>query len=161
MTTARAPDLRWAWCHFDDLSAADLYAVLSLRDAVFVVEQSCVYQEADGLDPACLHLLGWSGNRLVAYLRLLPEGLYAPGVVSLGRIVVVGKLRGTGLGRELVERGLAYLRDHGILCPVRIKAQHRLVRYYRGFGFEPLGEPFDEDGILHQNMVLHHAACSD
>jgi ElaA protein len=157
MTTSGGAETRWSWRRFDQLEVADLYAFLALRDAVFVVEQRCVYQEADGLDPSCHHLLGWRGSRLVAYLRLLPEGVYAPGVVSLGRIAVAADLRGTGLGHALVERGLAHLRETGNRYPVRIKAQSRLVAYYRRFGFDPMGDEFDEDGILHQEMILRPA----
>ena len=48
----------WRCVAFDGLSVHGLYGLLRLRSEVFVVEQHCVFQDMDGLDPDCLHLLG-------------------------------------------------------------------------------------------------------
>jgi ElaA protein len=50
--------MQWSWLAFDALSTAQLYALLRLRSAVFVVEQNCVFQDMDGLDAQAMHLLG-------------------------------------------------------------------------------------------------------
>lgn len=48
----------WHLLPFSSLSSAQLYAIMQLRVAVFVVEQQCPYQELDGkdLDAEVLHL---------------------------------------------------------------------------------------------------------
>ena len=63
---------------FDQLSTQELYAILQLRQLVFVVEQKCAYQDCDGKDRTALHLTGWTTAgepaELAAYLRIiLPE----------------------------------------------------------------------------------------
>ena len=56
-----------------DLTVAQLYAMLALRQEVFVLEQACLYPDIDGLDPDTHHLLGWRSvdgrQELVAHLR--------------------------------------------------------------------------------------------
>ena len=82
--TAAAPDsehIRWQWSSFSELSPRDLYAVVRLREAVFVVEQNCPYLDADGRDPNAWHLLGWSiagERRLLAYTRVFEPGVRYP-----------------------------------------------------------------------------------
>ena len=39
----------WFVKHWDELTRDELYDLLAVRTAVFVVEQRCPYQEADGL----------------------------------------------------------------------------------------------------------------
>src|SRR6476661_1051776 len=98
-------DLFWQWSRFDELTPRDLYEVVRLREAVFIVEQNCPYPDADGRDPQAWHLLGWvddgKARKLVAYARL-----FEPGVryreCSIGRIVSAPEVRGAGFGRALV-----------------------------------------------------------
>ncbi len=65
--------IQWQDLHHSDLTVPQLYALLQLRCEVFVVEQACVYQDIDGDDLVGenRHLLGWQGDTLVAYARLL------------------------------------------------------------------------------------------
>lgn len=143
---------RWHERTFEALGGAELYALLALRQRVFVVEQACAYLDADGLDPAARHLWAEDAGAVVAYLRVLPPGAsYAE--ASLGRILTAPEARGQGLGRELVRRGLAALRAaHGDVA-VRIGAQAHLVRFYGELGFAVAGEPYVEDGIPHVEML--------
>ena len=148
--------IEWQWSRFDDLSAAELYAIVRLREAVFVVEQQCAYPDADGRDPMAWHLLGWherdSKRDLVAYARVFEPGVrYTEG--SIGRIVTAPSVRGTGVGRALMAEGL---RRTEMLMPgqrIKIAAQQRLVDFYIGFGFTVVSAPYDEDGIMHVDMI--------
>ena len=148
---------RWTWKSFPELTLDELYALLALRQEVFVVEQRSIYQDVDGLDGGSLHLLGHEdaegGPYLAAYLRILPPDLKFPGASSLGRVVTSPKARGRGLGREIVERGLAQLDARYPEAPVRISAQHYLQRFYEDFGFHAEGDVYDEDGIPHIDML--------
>jgi ElaA protein len=148
--------IEWQWNRFADLTVAELYEMLALRQQVFVLEQTCLYPDIDGLDPGAHHLLGWrnvDGRReLAASLRCL-----APGAkyeeMSLGRVVTSPAARGTGLGRELVAQGIAHAERQHPGHAIRIGAQAHLERFYGGFGFVTVSEPYDEDGIMHIDML--------
>lgn len=141
-------ELTWHEKTFDTLSPAQLYAIIALRQQVFVVEQRCVYQDADGADAQARHLWAERAGSIVAYLRIVPAGVkFAE--VSLGRIVTAPEVRGTGLGRELVRRGIAATRG----VPLRIGAQAHLERFYRELGFQRASDVYDEDGIPHIEMI--------
>ena len=142
----------WQWCALSELSAQHVYAVLEARQAVFVVEQTCAYQDIDGMDHDAEHLIGWSGPQLAAYLRLLGPGTRFS-EPSLGRILTTAPFRSTGLGRELVQKGLerAYLRYPA--QTIRISAQSYLEKFYGSLGFEIASEGYLEDGIPHVEMI--------
>ncbi|WP_439608698.1 GNAT family N-acetyltransferase [Hydrogenophaga sp.] len=148
-----APTLNWRCLPFDALHARTLYALLQLRTEVFVMEQDCVFQDMDGADARCFHLLGEAADQtLVAYARLVPAGLkFAE--ASIGRVVTLPAARGGGLGHVLMREAVRAL--HGLwgVQPIRIGAQARLEAFYRQHGFEPDGPIYIEDGIDHIEMV--------
>ena len=144
--------IRWRFAAFEELTPRELHDLLRLRAEVFVVEQACAFQDVDGADPAAWHLLGARGTDLVAYSRLIPAGIkFAE--ASIGRVVTAPALRGTGFGRELMRESLARADKLWPGQPIRIGAQHRLERFYNEYGFVKASEPYDEDGILHIEMV--------
>ena len=146
----------WQTTNFSQLRGNDLYDVLHLRQAVFVVEQACLYQDLDGLDQRAAHVLCRDGDELVAYLRCLPPGAsYRES--SIGRIVVASSHRDSGLGRELVRRGIDYNLVRWPGSGIRINAQAYLRDFYIALGFDPVGAEYDEDGIAHQQMVYRAA----
>jgi ElaA protein len=141
-------DLIWRDAVFADLTGATVYAILALRARVFVVEQTCAYDDLDGLDLAARHMWAEDGGRVVAYLRVLPAGVkYAE--LSIGRVVVDRAYRAHGLGRDLMVRGLALAGA----VPVRIAAQAHLERFYGDLGFRRVSDVYDEDGIPHIEML--------
>ena len=42
----------WQWLAFDDITRKDWYEVLRQRQQVFILEQTCLYPDIDGYDPA-------------------------------------------------------------------------------------------------------------
>jgi ElaA protein len=149
-------DFSWQWSRFSELTPADLYAVVRLREAVFIVEQNCPYPDADGRDPNAWHLLGWArrstGRALVAYARI-----FEPGVrydeASIGRIVTAPDVRGTGIGKALMAEALRRIESLVPGKPIRIAAQRRLEDFYLAFGFKTISRPYEEDGIIHVDML--------
>ncbi|MGF1564364.1 MAG: GNAT family N-acetyltransferase [Flavobacteriales bacterium] len=143
----------WFLDGWEALSLNRWYAVAKLRCAVFVVEQNCPYQDFDGKDQRSHHL--WAEDQkgeVHACLRIV-----APGVsyeeVSIGRVATSADTRGTGMGKVLMQRGMqAVIQLYGDV-PVRISAQHYLVRFYEAFGFKTVGEPYLEDDIPHIEML--------
>jgi ElaA protein len=152
-TTTSAID--WKCAAFDELSPTELYAAMDLRQRVFVVEQNCAYLDADGVDTRSHHLFGWRESngrrRLVAYARLIPPKIrYAE--ASVGRVVTHPDVRGTGAGRELMHEAIRRVAELGWGREIRIAAQMYLERFYEGFGFKRVTEPYLEDDIWHVDM---------
>lgn len=144
----------WVEKAFADLTVDDLYALLVLRQRVFVVEQDCPFQEADGVDPQARHLMGFRDGALVACARLVPAGAKHP-QRSIGRVATAPEARGEGLGQALMREAIARLQAEDPSAPIRLGAQIYLEeRFYAPLGFRRIGEPYDEDGILHVDMIL-------
>lgn len=99
--------IQWQDLHHSELTVHSLYALLKLRCEVFVVEQTCPYQDIDGDDliGENRHILGWRDNELVAYARILKsEEDFDP--VVIGRVIISGRARGEKLGYQLMEKTL-------------------------------------------------------
>ncbi len=152
MSTNQA-EINWYCLSFEQLNPAQLHAIYQARSAVFVVEQNCVYQDIDGKDPACLHLFALaSQQQVLAYLRIVPAGL-SYREASLGRVLTTAAGRGLGLGRQLLQRGLAACSEHYPASPLRISAQAYLEQFYADFGFVRVSENYLEDDIPHLEML--------
>jgi predicted GNAT family N-acyltransferase len=120
-----------------------------VRQAVFVVEQQCAYQDIDPLDaaPRTLHLwIEVDAGRVVSTLRLIDEG---DGGHRIGRVATHPDCRRRGHSSALVRRAIEL---SGSL--VVLSAQAYLVDWYGGFGFEESGERWIEDRIEHVPMRL-------
>lgn len=143
----------WIIRDFAALSPGLLYAILQLRQAVFVVEQNCVYQDLDNLDQQADHLMLLRGDTPVAYQRCLPPGT-AFDQSSIGRIIVAPEARRERLGSRLVQRGIDHNRERWPDSPICIGAQAHLQGFYSALGFRVIGEIYLEDGIEHIHMLL-------
>ena len=144
--------IRWHCLPFDSFPPLILYDVLRLRSEVFVVEQSCAYQDIDRQDVDAFHLLGYNdAGELVAYARLFDAGkCYTE--ASIGRVIVAQPFRQHGLGRELMRQALAYSDALFGPQPNKIGAQQHLEAFYNSFGYEQCGPMYVEDGIPHIPM---------
>ena len=101
------PDLNFKCVHFSYLTIRELYDVMALRQAVFIVEQNCTYLDADGKDFQSWHLMGFDdGKNLVAYTRLLPTGVSYENYASIGRVVSSASVRGQGAGKILMQESI-------------------------------------------------------
>lgn len=142
----------WRVDDFEALSKRALYTILAVREAVFVVEQDCPYQDVDGNDLAAVHVSGWAEDgALLAYARIV-----APGVrfaePAIGRVLTVAPARRRGLGRELMNRAIRAVEEAYPGYGIRISAQQYLEDFYRELGFETVRGPYPEDGIPHLEM---------
>lgn len=136
---------------FNTLTVEELYDLLQLRSEIFVVEQDCPYQDLDGIDKRCHHLLIYKESILQAYARLIPEGLTF-NEHSIGRVVT--KNHGLGFGSTLMNEAIQSMYRIFGPIPIRIGAQTYATNFYTKFGFLPDGEVYDEDGIEHIEMIL-------
>ena len=145
--------LTWTLKPFAELTIPELYALLQLRSAVFVVEQTCPFQDIDGQDQVAWHLLGHTAEgELAAYTRLFGAGISYP-EASIGRVVVSPRHRRGGHGQELMRESLAALERLFGTQPIQIGAQLYLQAFYEGFGFRQVGPGYLEDNIPHIHMV--------
>lgn len=144
--------LLWQTKSFEELSNAELYELLSLRQEVFVVEQDCPYLDADNKDKRSWHLLGRDNKRLVAYARIVDSGIsYTE--VSIGRVLTHASIRRSGVGIELMQQAIAFINHELGTQPIRISAQLYLQAFYESLGFEYTGKSYLEDGIPHIEML--------
>lgn len=144
--------MRWQWSAFSELDTHTLYAAMKLRQEVFVVEQTCAYLDADGEDLSAFHLLAWSGDSLVAYLRVFAPGSTAHAEAVIGRVIVAVGSRGQGVSRRLMEQAHHHIAQMWGTTPVFLSAQSHLEGLYGSLGYAVCGPGYDEDGIPHLPM---------
>ena len=145
--------IHWVCKSFNELTAPECYAILQLRNQVFVVEQQCIFQDADNKDQGSHHSMGWDGDTLAAYARLVPAGI-AYRETSIGRVAINSQFRNAGLGRELMIRSIAMIHTIFGDQSIRIGAQLYLQKFYESLGFEKISDIYIEDGIQHIEMML-------
>ncbi|RAS86167.1 GNAT family N-acetyltransferase [Priestia endophytica] len=137
---------------FNNLTPKELYAILKARIDVFVVEQNCLYHEADDKDQECYHLFKEEDGIIAAYVRILPRGVSYK-EASIGRVLVHKDFRGSGLGYEVMERALKFLEEELCETMIKIQAQAHLEKFYGSFGFQAITLPYDDEGIPHIDMI--------
>lgn len=152
-TFARMEKINWHCKHFKDLTNEELYRIFHLRMSVFVVEQNCPYQDADGKDLKCFHLWGEQDEKMIAYARLVPADVSYK-EPSIGRVVTSTEARRSGAGKILMEKSMEFIKKEFGNVPVRIGAQAYLQKFYESFGFVREGDEYDEDGIPHIIMLF-------
>ena len=136
--------------HFRELSPRELYEILRVRAAVFVVEQDCPYQDPDGLDSDAWHLWLADAEGIQAYLRVLAPGARFP-EASIGRVLSLKRRQ--GLASQLLEAGIRVAEERCGAASVRIEAQTYARALYEKAGFVQVSDEFLEDGIPHIQML--------
>jgi YbgC/YbaW family acyl-CoA thioester hydrolase len=123
----------------------------AIRSAVFVDEQKIpADMEWDEADSTCVHAV--AANRFgvpLATGRLLE---HVPGVAKIGRMAVVKSMRGSRVGRSVLEALMQAARAQG-QHEVVLHAQTSAAPFYARAGFSERGTVFEEAGIPHVEMV--------
>lgn len=135
---------------FQELTLDELYELLRIRSAVFVVEQDCVYQDLDYDDQPAVHLWLTEGDKIVALCRVCPAGTHMD-EVSVGRVITTE--RGKGYGKRMMLEGIKAAREHFGARQIEIEAQEYARGFYEQVGFRQSSEPFILDGIPHIKMI--------
>lgn len=136
---------------FHELTAEELYALLKLRTEVFVMEQQCLYMDMDDKDRQCLHVMGYDGEQLAAYSRLVPAGVSYP-EPSIGRVVTSTAFRKSGYGKLLMQYSVTEAKKQFNTSVIVISAQHYLEKFYTELGFVSESDVYLEDDIPHIKM---------
>ena len=145
--------IKFKWKLFSELTTDELYAIIHLRQKVFIVEQDCPYIDADYTDQDAFHLLAYKDNELIGYLRAFKPGIKYEGS-SIGRIVTEMNSRGLGVGKQITKEGVNFLGKKYSDSEIIISAQHRLKSFYTDLGFISRGEVYLEDDIDHIQMYF-------
>ena len=132
---------------------AQLGAMASpIRHSVFTQEQGIdAALDDDGADANALHAVAC--NRLGTPLGTGRVVSIARGVAKIGRMAVVAQMRGSSVGRQLLDALVQAARARGDR-EAMLHAQASAVGFYRRSGWQSRGPVFEEAGIAHQEMVL-------
>lgn len=146
--------MNWILKPWSELTTDELYELLALRAEVFVVEQSCPFQDLDGVDrrDGVLHLLGYEGDHLAAYARIMAPGIGDDNGAAIGRVVTSPQSRGGGLGHSLLDEAVTACTARWPAHSIWLGAQAHLQGFYGQHGFAPEGEGYLEDDIPHVGM---------
>ncbi len=137
---------------FDELTVEELHKIYRLRCEVFIVEQQSTYLDVDDVDLPATHI--WienDNNDIVAYARAIPPNITFD-EPSIGRIIA--RDRGRGYGKKIVNICIDYIFLHFSSSVIKIEAQVQAKGFYEKLGFMQTSEPFDDEGIMHIEMVL-------
>lgn len=149
-------DIKWQTKTLAEFSSLQLFEILKLRQAIFVVEQACAYADIDSTDSVAMHLCGYIMNdeeqHLAAYARLIRPGVTYDHA-SIGRVAVDMEYRGSGLGRLLMQRAIEEVQSLYPGEKIKIGAQEQLEHFYHELGFATVSKPYLEDGISHIDML--------
>lgn len=144
--------VNWKIKRFEELSTTELYEILRVRADVFVVEQTCVYQDLDEKDKNAYHLFCEEDGTVIAYLRILDKGV-SYSEISIGRVLTSWSSRRKGLGRELMQNAIHFIVEELQETRIRISGQLYLKDFYESLGFETVSEVYLEDDIPHIEML--------
>ena len=137
---------------FDELTVHELYDILKLREAVFIIEQNCIYEDIDEKDKHSLHVFFKENNEIISYLRVLPKGISFD-EVGIGR--VVSKVRRKGLATQTLKAGILAAQQFFHADTIILEAQCYAKDLYAKQGFVQTSDEFLVDGIPHIQMTLH------
>ena len=120
----------------------------AIRRAVFIEVQGVPEEiELDEDDPHAFHVLALEGNTPVGCGRMVAHD----GYVKIGRMAVLNKRRGEGIGRSILAFLMNHAREQGIRRAV-LHAQLTAEGFYLKNGYIPESEVFEEAGIAHRRM---------
>ena len=130
---------------FQELTLEELYAILKLRIAVFVVEQNCPYMELDDCDQNAVHVWLEDKDGIQAYLRVMDRGIENESV-SIGRVVAAK--RRCGLGSRVLAEGIRAAKEVFLADSIYLEAQV----YAKGL-YEKQG--FSVEGVRPKSMLVN------
>ena len=138
---------------FEQLTAKELYQILSLRAETFIVDQQIMYNDLDNIDQVSTHVFYQDTNSVAAYLRIIDAG-QSYNSPLIGRVCVSNK--GAGIGSKLLHDTLDYLAQENSASQVLVESQLKAQSFYERAGFTQASSK-----ILNHFGVLHHLLSFD
>lgn len=144
--------MSWKIQTYNELTTEELYKIIQLRVNVFVVEQQTCFEDLDNHDQNSIHISYVKNGELFAYARLLPPGEKFD-MTSIGRVITKQDVRGTGLGKEMIQLAINTIEKEWPGSEIFIQAQEYLKDFYGSFGFKQVSEPYIYDCLPHLDML--------
>lgn len=138
--------------HYRDLTLDEFHDIISLRIEIFSVEQEVFYNDLDGYDKNCHHVICKNKEgEIIGTARMLPPKLkYSES--SFGRVVIKKSERGTGLGHEMVKLMNEFLLTSYPNANIKISAMLYLKDFYESHGYQKSSDIYLDCGIEHIDM---------
>lgn len=136
---------------FEELSTKELYEILKARSEIFVLEQNIHYQDMDDIDYKSLHCFFMEDNKVIAYLRAFYQNDNKD-IVRIGRVLTLQ--HGNGIGGYLLRQSLEVIKEKMPCQKICGNAQKHALGFYERFGFKPVSNDFEEEGIVHVAIEL-------
>ena len=143
---------------YEELTRDELFEILKLRNAVFIVEQECPYQDIDETDHEAYHIFLRDEEGIEAYLRVF-RSEKCPQEARIGRVIAVK--RRCGLGSRILKEGIRLAQEKLRAAAVGLEAQVYARGLYEKQGFVQVSEEFLEDGIPHIEMKRKLETAAD
>lgn len=135
--------------YFSELSATEIYEILKSRAEIFLLEQKILCQDMDNADYNSLHCFFAENGRVTAYLRAFPTDT---NTVKIGRVLTLN--HGKGIGKELLKKSLAVIKNKMNPQKVTVDAQEHAIGFYEKSGFKVISGVFMEEGVPHAAMEM-------
>lgn len=137
-----------------EITAQEIYGIVQLRNAVFIVELERALQDTDGQDllPSVYQLMvKTESGEIVGHLRMHLHEDY----VHIRRVVVAKEHRGYGLSREMMNAAIAWCHQKGFK-KIILAARAHLLKFYGSLNFVPTSDLYfhEETGVWHQDLEL-------
>lgn len=137
---------------FGQLTAKELYQILSLRAETFIVDQQIMYNDLDNVDQVSTHVFYQDTNSVAAYLRIIDAG-QSYNSPLIGRVCVSNK--GAGIGSKLLHDTLDYLAQESSASKLLVESQLKAQPFYERAGFTQVtSKVLDHFGVLHHVLSL-------
>ncbi|MCL0329787.1 GNAT family N-acetyltransferase [Apilactobacillus xinyiensis] len=145
--------MQWQCLDFNQLTNQQIWQMYHIRAVMFCVQQNRTFVDADDNDLTAKHILATKDGKLVAYARFYGEKDY----LSFGRVLTVPEVRGTGMGKQLMDYLMMQIAKYNTdQKDIIITAQLDKQGFYEKFGFASMGEPFMHEQSMHIMMKYNH-----
>ena len=137
---------------FDELTTTELYEILKSRAQIFMIEQKIYCLDMDDIDYKAMHFFLKENEKTIAYLRAYYYN-EEHSVVKIGRVLSVTHKK--GLGRELMNNCISYIRDNMKCEKIFVSSQCQAMGFYEKCGFKTVSDEYLEEGVPHIAMELY------
>lgn len=143
---------KWKIKNFNELTLKQLYEITRCRCEVFIQEQKIICEEElDGVDDKCIHVFLEEDERVVAYCRIVPQGISYENV-SIGRVLVLKEFRRKGIAQEMLKVTVEYIKSNFQENKIVLSSQLYAKALYESVGFIVTSDVYEEAGIPHVKM---------
>ena len=119
----------------------------AVRTPVFIEEQAVAPAfEWDEMDATAVHLLASLNGEPIGCLRIIDY-------YKIGRMAVLKKFRGIGLGTALLLEAVETCKKHGSK-QIALSAQTHAIAFYEKVGFKQISGEYCDVDIPHVDMLI-------